>query len=261
MAQIHLIGGEKGGVGKSFFTRFLVYFCQKRKYPFHLVDADRTNPDVCDRYQLGTKVFFTEDEKKSTNVDIIFERCQERPVFVNLPAQIQNAVEDWIEKNNLVNLQFKLGGEKVSVEIYYWFLCTGNHDSITLFEKLIDSSSEKFGSKIKYVFVKNCRETDEDEWEIVLSSYSEVKSKIERNKIPQLLFRKLGTADRNLIDRKQWTFEWASSEDNAEVGILPRNRIVTYLEGLEKGMEKLKILTPKVFEVHVYEKPPQAKAS
>lgn len=122
MAQIHLIGGEKGGIGKSFFARLLVYYCTKRDYKFHLVDTDRTNPDVSDRYKLGTKVFFTENEKKSNNVDVIFERSQERPVLVNLPAQIQDAVEQWIKRNNLVNLEFKIDKKKVTVEIYYWFL-------------------------------------------------------------------------------------------------------------------------------------------
>jgi hypothetical protein len=46
MAKIHLIDGEKGGVGKSLFCRVLIEYFQQQKLPFLLVDADRTNPDV-----------------------------------------------------------------------------------------------------------------------------------------------------------------------------------------------------------------------
>jgi MinD superfamily P-loop ATPase len=50
MPQIHLIDGEKGGVGKSFFARALVYYLNLKKLSFHLVDSDRSNPDVASRY-------------------------------------------------------------------------------------------------------------------------------------------------------------------------------------------------------------------
>jgi len=51
--KIHLIDGEKGGVGKSLFARVLIQYFMDKKYPFLAVDADRSNPDVLE----FTKVF------------------------------------------------------------------------------------------------------------------------------------------------------------------------------------------------------------
>ena len=46
MGLIHLIGGEKGGVGKSFFSMSLLHFLSISSVPYVLVDADPNNPDV-----------------------------------------------------------------------------------------------------------------------------------------------------------------------------------------------------------------------
>ena len=46
MATINFVTGEKGGVGKSFFTRVLIEHYQAQNIAFKLIDADRTNPDV-----------------------------------------------------------------------------------------------------------------------------------------------------------------------------------------------------------------------
>ncbi|MFP5274907.1 hypothetical protein [Coleofasciculus sp.] len=77
MSQIHFVDGEKGGVGKSFFTRALVYHCLAKKLSFHLIDSDRSNPDVHKRYpDISQTIFFSEVEKKSNDADRIFELCE-----------------------------------------------------------------------------------------------------------------------------------------------------------------------------------------
>ena len=147
MQQIHLIDGEKGGVGKSLFARVLVEYCLWKGLEFKLVDADRTNPDVGHIYQsihptltcYGNSndkgdseelkpIFFSEDEKKSYETDRIFEMAMSVSVIVNLPANVYPLVTDWIEKNDLLSL-----GEKHGVNICKWFICNGGYDSIRLF--------------------------------------------------------------------------------------------------------------------------------
>ena len=46
MAVIHLVDGEKGGVGKSFVTRAMIQYGLDCELPFVAVETDRSNPDV-----------------------------------------------------------------------------------------------------------------------------------------------------------------------------------------------------------------------
>jgi MinD superfamily P-loop ATPase len=46
MMHIHLIGGEKGGVGKTFVSRCLVQYFLLKKWDFDLIEADAAIGDV-----------------------------------------------------------------------------------------------------------------------------------------------------------------------------------------------------------------------
>ena len=43
MATIHLVDGEKGGVGKSFVTRAMIQYGLDRSLSFVAVETDRSN--------------------------------------------------------------------------------------------------------------------------------------------------------------------------------------------------------------------------
>ena len=102
MARIHLIDGEKGGVGKSFFARVMVHYCIDRKLPYTLVDADVTNPDVSKFYPKDAHgTLFSEAQKKAHEADVIFELALKKPVIVNLPAQVYPYFPDLLEYPSL----------------------------------------------------------------------------------------------------------------------------------------------------------------
>jgi hypothetical protein len=243
MPQIHLIDGEKGGVGKSFFARALVYYLNIKKLSFHLVDSDRSNPDVASRYPDCSKtVFFSEVEKKANDVDVIFNLSLEKPVIVNLPSQIEVVVTNWIERNGLADDL----GKEYGLEVYKWFCCTGAHDSNTLF---IESAS-KFKGRVHHVLIKNQAFSDEEDWKQILLDYPQLEQLINEQKIPQLILPRLGTAEKNVIDQKQWTFDHAGSKDNKEFSALPKQRVVNYLRSLTTNLDELGILTAESFKTH-----------
>ena len=69
MATIHLIDGEKGGVGKSFVTRAMIQYGLDQNLPFVAVETDRSNPDVNRVYQDICKfAVFSEDEKQAAYI-------------------------------------------------------------------------------------------------------------------------------------------------------------------------------------------------
>lgn len=153
MATIHLVDGEKGGVGKSFVTRAMIQYGLDRDLPFVAVETDRSNPDVANIYDdLCKYAVFSEDEKQADKADRIFEYGFEQPVIVSLPSQVHRAVKAWIDKNEL----FKLA-EEYQVDFVKWFVCNGEYDSVKLFM----ASLECYEDRITHVLVRNLGLCDE----------------------------------------------------------------------------------------------------
>ena len=48
---IYVVGGSKGGVGKSLVTMALVHFLKENDDEVFLIDADTSNPDVLKSYE------------------------------------------------------------------------------------------------------------------------------------------------------------------------------------------------------------------
>ena len=51
MTAIHWVGGEKGGVGKSFVCSSAIEYMQAKQNDFIVFDTDRSNPDVLRLYK------------------------------------------------------------------------------------------------------------------------------------------------------------------------------------------------------------------
>ena len=70
MPTIHLIDGEKGGVGKSFVTRAMIQYGLDRNLPFIAVETDRSNPDVAAVYKdLCQFAVLSENEKQADDAE------------------------------------------------------------------------------------------------------------------------------------------------------------------------------------------------
>lgn len=140
MAKIHLVDGEKGGVGKSLVARTMIHYCLEQKIPFVPVETDRSNPDVAGVYEeICEYAVFTEDEKQADKADRIFEWAITKPVIVNLAAQSHRAVSSWIERNQLIEL-----GSDEGVKFCKWFVSTGGYDSLNLFMQSVKSYGRKY---------------------------------------------------------------------------------------------------------------------
>ncbi len=76
MANIHLIGGEKGGVGKSVVARLLAQYCIDRSIPFLGFDADRSHGALMRFYgDYASPVLVNRYE----SLDAIVESATENP--------------------------------------------------------------------------------------------------------------------------------------------------------------------------------------
>ena len=224
MPTIHLVDGEKGGIGKSLFCKCLNHYFESHKIDYILIDADPNNPDVAEVYDGITNIHFkASDEatamnsKSSAKVDQIFEMAFANPVLVNLPANIHQQVAYWILDNNLLDGEIVT---KAEVKICKWFLSNGSYNSINLFLNSLNT----FEGKLPHCFVRNygiCLDwTTVDERE----EFKQAKSKYEFGDIG---FPGLRATERDYLEENRVPFSLALEDSG--LPILSRQRLTKFL--------------------------------
>ncbi|MEO1743221.1 MAG: hypothetical protein AAFR99_15600 [Cyanobacteria bacterium J06629_9] len=219
MADLHLIGGEKGGPGKSMVCRTLTQYHLDRDYTFTLYDTDRSNPDLMRIYgksagcQLGV---FSEGEQYEDTANAIFNSAIAARTLCNLPAQVFIPLKDWIEKNDLLSLAHESG-----ICFYLWHVSDCGSDSLKLFRR----SLKHFGTAMPHIFVKNYGMTDN--WE-PFDSDERLQALIAAHDVTIMSFPKfIGNKDRNIIDNLSLTFGDARAYEG--FGPISRQRVKTFL--------------------------------
>ncbi|MBF2018475.1 MAG: cobalamin biosynthesis protein CobQ [Rivularia sp. T60_A2020_040] len=213
---IHIIDGEKGGCGKSFFCRTFIEYCNSIGYDVAIVDADTSNKDIAKIYSDVEVAFFSDDEKLASEADKIFDLAFEKSVLVNLPAQVYSNVTNWIRRNDLVNL-----GKDNSIKFIKWFVCTGGVDSVNFFLKSLND----LGDDIIHVFVRNqglC-----DDWEYI-NEMPEFQSAVSDYNFIIMDFPKFPFWERNVIDRLEINFSMAIA--HPEIKVVPKQRVKNFLK-------------------------------
>ena len=225
MARIHLIDGEKGGVGKSLFTRVMVQYAIDNKLEHTLVDGDITNQDVKRFYDYAVDAEFSEAVNKGDRADIIFELARKKPVIVNLPANVFPQVKNWIKNGRLLEVADKYG-----VDICKWFVCDGGFESIDLFKQ----SMNLYKEKMHHVFVKNLGKTDD--WSFLENDvdYKDLCKKYQKT-LKIIDFPMLYPGDRYFIDSNKFRFDAKQIEQT--MPIMSQQRLSTFLEESNQAIE------------------------
>jgi len=225
---IHIVDSEKGGAGKSFFSRVFIEYCAFKDLNFRIVDADTSNQDIAKLYNDVELAFFSDDEKKAFYADKIFDLAFEKSVIVNLPAQVYDNVTNWIKHNSLIEL-----GKEHSISFIKWFVCTGGVDSVNFFLK----SLEDLGDDITHVFVKNfglC-----DEWNYI-EQMPEFVAAQNKYKFIVVEFPRFPFWERNMIDRLEITFERAVS--HPEFKAVSKQRVKNYLRRIYASLAATELI-------------------
>ncbi|MGB1091583.1 MAG: mobilization protein MobD [Oceanobacter sp.] len=145
MSAIHFVGGEKGGVGKSVFSRLLSQYCLDRGLHYAGLDADQSHGTTARYYEEFTRPLCL-DQFESTDAIMELALQQEQQVVVDLPAQSQRLLDEWIEENGVIDMCDEMG-----VDLYYWHLMDDSPDSL----QMLDQFLAKYLGRVKLVVVKN----------------------------------------------------------------------------------------------------------
>ena len=104
MNQVHLIGGEKGGVGKSVMSRVFAQYCIDRGIPFQGFDSDRSHGSFMRFYQGFAEHVELENFQ---SLDLLAEAAllgEDKQVLVDLAAQSSSSLRGWMDDTGVLEL-------------------------------------------------------------------------------------------------------------------------------------------------------------
>src|SRR3984957_7318613 len=138
MTNIHLIGGEKGGVGKSLVARVLAQYFIDHSMAFIGLDSNRTHAALL-RFYAGYASPIAIDDYES--LDTIVETATENPerrILVDLAAQSNEGLTQWMDDSQLLEVAPEIG-----LHIRYWHVMDSGRDSVDLLRRLLDRHGAK----------------------------------------------------------------------------------------------------------------------
>ena len=231
MSTIHLIGGEKGGVGKSVVARLLAQYMIDHEIPFIGFDTDRSH---------GSLLRFYSDFASQTvidnyqSLDAIIETASAHPeqrILVDLAAQTHYPLAKWIEESGVLELAEELG-----ISICYWNVMDSGKDCVDLLNKLLN----QYGSRLNYVLVQN--QIRDDNFNIL--EFSGVKDRALDLNARVITLKRLHAPVMTKIDSNSYSF-WAAKNKDIDssnaLGLLERQRVKIWLNHAYKEIESLGI--------------------
>ncbi len=229
MTHINFIGGEKGGVGKSLMARVLAQYFIDHQQPFLGFDSDKshgallrfyadyTAPVIVDRYESLDRII------EAANSD------RDRRILVDLAAQTQAALTQWMDDSDLFDLAAELG-----LGLRYWHVMDSGRDSVDLLRVLLD----RFGSRLNYVLVLN--QVRGDDFDILENSGQKQRALDLGAKIMPL--KHLHEPSMIKIDATSSSF-WAATQSGIEheLGLLERQRVKSWLKRAYQEIDSLDV--------------------
>jgi hypothetical protein len=231
MSRVHFIGGEKGGVGKSVVSRVLSQYFIDRQIPFLGFDTDRSHGSLLRFYaDFASPVVIDRYE----GLDSIVEAAiadPERRIVVDLAAQTQRFLAQWMEESGLLDPENDLG-----LTLTYWHVMDSGRDSAELLDKLLD----QFGGHLGIVIVRN--ELRGGDFQILESSGT--LDRATALQAQTMTLTRLADASMQKIDAQNASF-WAATQRDAQghpsLGLLERQRVKQWLRRAYEELDRLEL--------------------
>jgi hypothetical protein len=229
MSNIHFIGGEKGGVGKSLVARVLAQHFIDRAMPFAAFDTDKSHGALLRFYSdFAAPVLLDAHD----SLDPVIEYAVEDParrVLVDLAAQTQQSVAKWLDDADVMALAQEYG-----LTLTWWHVMDSGRDSVDLLRQWLD----QFGGRMNLVLVLN--EIRGDRFDILEASGERARAQALGASVISL--RRLPDATMQKIDQQSVSF-WAAVNhaDRAVTGLgmLERQRVKVWLNRAHAEMAGL----------------------
>jgi hypothetical protein len=229
VANIHFIGGEKGGVGKSVVARVIAQYFIDHSLPFLGFDTDRSHGSLLRFYtDYASPVVVDQYESLDTIVEAASEQPDKR-ILVDLAAQTHEPLVKWMDDSGVLEAAGEAG-----LTLTYWHVMDSGRDSVDLLKKVLD----RFGSRLNYILVLN--QLRGDNFDIFEKSGEKQHALSLHARIVTL--RRLHENVINKIDAGSTSF-WAAKKRSATeatgLGILERQRVKVWLNHAYEQLDGL----------------------
>ncbi len=217
--QISFVLNDKGGVGKTTVCSALVEALLTSNRAFSLFDADRSNPDVRAAYKDITQcrmALFSEADRFQDSPNNIYNAAQDKPVLVNLPAQVQAPLFQWFNENEILEI-----AEEEKLQFYLFHITDGQYESINILLQYL----EFFGDRVEHILVKNWGKTEN--WQLV-NNHPQLQEYIHNYQIRVLNFPKFhGIKELEFIRQNRLSFSDAFA--HSDFIAISRRRITRFM--------------------------------
>lgn len=229
MSELHFVGGEKGGVGKSVMARLIAQYWIDQNKPWLGFDTDRSHGALLRYYREYASPV---EVSRVEDLDKIIELASEpdKRVLVDLAAQTERDLHAWVESGDLL----ELAGE-ASLKLVFWHVMDDGKDSVDLLGRLL----ARYGERAKYTVVLN-RGRGED---FAIYTASDVAREVQRLGVPQMELPALHKGTMRKIDQLDKSF-WAAvnhkqGESEQRLGMMERQRVKVWLRNAYAQLERL----------------------
>jgi hypothetical protein len=225
MTQIHLIGGEKGGVGKSVVARLLAQYFIDHSIPFTGFDADRSHGALL-RFYSGFATPVLVDQYES--LDAIVEAATTQPehrILVDLAAQTGEPLTRWMDESQLLAV-----APELNLHIRYWHVMDSGRDSVELLRQLFD----RYESRLNYVLVQNHLRGSH----FRIFDASGLAARAQQYHASIIPIHRLHESSMIKIDAASSSF-WAATQENDQttgLGVLERQRVKSWLQSAYEAL-------------------------
>jgi hypothetical protein len=229
MNQVHLIGGEKGGVGKSVMSRVFAQYCIDRNIPLQGFDSDRSHGSFMRFYEDFAEHVGLEDFQSLDRLAEAALQGRNTQVVVDLAAQSSASLRGWMDDTGVLEL-FREAGVMVNC----WHILDDGRDSLEMLGRLLDD----FKTEVRYVIVLNHGRGAR--FDAFHASPQKLRARELGAKILEL--PKLHEGSMRQVDHSNSSF-WAAinaAEDGQQLlGLLDRQRVKVWLRKIYSELDSL----------------------
>ena len=227
MANIHLIGGDKGGVGKSLVARILAQYLIDKQQPFLGFDTDRSHGALMRFYAgFASPVLVDCYEAMDTIVEAAVAQ-PDRRILVDLAAQTHEPLGKWMDESGVLDL-----GDEAGFAFHYWHVMDTGKDSVDLLAKLLD----RFGKRLRYVLVLNqlrgndfslLKESGEEARALALGARTVSIKRLNEGAIQKI----------DATSSSFWAAKNSADKESTGLGLMDRQRVKMWLRGAYQEIE------------------------
>ena len=229
MSEIHFIGGEKGGVGKSIVARLLAQYFIDREIKWQGFDGDLSHGALMRYYSdFASPLDLGRLEAMDSLIESTAE-LEDAKVLVDLAAQSEQRLHAWIEEAAIAELCSELG-----IGLVFWHVMDDGKDSVTLLQRLLS----RYGDSVRYVIVQNALRGDKFD----LFEQSEAHAAARELGTPVMSLRALHHPIMKKIDQLDQSF-WAASNNpgwaDKGLGLMERQRVKVWMRNAYDEFDRL----------------------